>query len=42
MESLNRAIVRFAPAIRVGWIVIAVLLAACNNPSDGGGGGPGY
>jgi hypothetical protein len=41
METLNRSLILYRPAIRMAWIAIAVLLAACNNGGDGGG-FPGY
>ncbi len=42
MVTLGGIAIRYGPAIRVAWIVLAVLLAACNNSNDGGGGAPGY
>jgi hypothetical protein len=41
METLSRTLIRYGAAIRLAWIVLVVLLAACNN-GDEGGGGPGY
>jgi hypothetical protein len=38
METLNRWLASHAQHLRLGWLVLALLLVACNN-SDGGGNG---
>ena len=39
MEILNRILIRHGRLLRLAWMAMALLLAACNNPNDGGGGG---
>ena len=41
METLNRTLILYRPALRIAWIILALMLVACNNGSDGGG-FPGY
>jgi hypothetical protein len=40
MDTVNRTLARYAREIRIAWLVLGVLLAACNEGN--GGGGPGY
>lgn len=40
MDRLNMVMSRHASAARAAWIVLVLVLAACNNGGDGGG--PGY
>ena len=40
MDRLNSLVARHASHARIAWTVLVLVLAACNNGSDGGG--PGY
>ena len=42
MDALNRILLQHGALVRVAWIALALLLAACNNNPDSGGGNPGY
>ena len=39
MDNLSRWLVTHPPQVRLAWLLLFVLLAACNNNSDGGANG---
>jgi hypothetical protein len=41
METVNRLLIGHRQHIRIGWLLLLIVLAACTNP-DGGGDGGGY
>ena len=40
MDTLNRYTIGYSRVACIGWLVLVLVLAACNNGTDGGG--PGY